>query len=281
MMRAFMRPTDANSDQIRAYYHTLFSAWGHQHWWPAESRFEVIVGAYLTQNTSWTNVEMALQSLRRAGRLSLDGIRRTPRGQLEKLIRSAGYFRQKALRLKIFVAFLDQYYAGSLTRMFAQPTEKLREELLALNGVGPETADSILLYAGNHPVFVVDAYTRRILERHQLISPKASYDEMRAIFERALAPADADDGAESVAGKRGEMTTLPGGEGSAAGPEGSCHAPSRMSRAKRTPRVQVFNEMHGLIVGVGKNYCLKSQTRCEQCPLQNFLPASKMPRTPV
>ena len=120
--------------------------------------------------------------------LSLEGIRRTPLPKLERLIRSAGYFRQKASRLKTFVRFLDERYAGSLARMFAQPTAKLREELLALNGVGPETADSILLYAGNHPVFVVDAYTRRILERHELVEARASYEEIRALFESALAP---------------------------------------------------------------------------------------------
>src|SRR3954466_10643417 len=101
-------------EQIRKYYGTLFNAWGAQHWWPAESRFEVIVGAYLTQNTAWTNVERALQQLRSAGVLSLDGIRGTPVRRLELLIRSAGYFRQKAARLKIFVAFLDKNYGGSL-----------------------------------------------------------------------------------------------------------------------------------------------------------------------
>src|SRR5215470_14692461 len=99
--------TDLKSDQIRGYYHTLFSTWGRQHWWPAQSRFEVIVGAYLTQNTSWGNVERALGSLRQARRLNINGIRRTPLPALEKLIRSAGYFRQKAQRLKTFVRFLD------------------------------------------------------------------------------------------------------------------------------------------------------------------------------
>ena len=169
--------TRLETDQIRAYYHTLFSMWGCQHWWPAHSRFEVILGAYLTQNTSWINVEKALASLRTAGLLSVHGIRRTPRRRLENLIRSSGYFRQKAKRLKTFVRFLDERYEGSLARMFAQPVMKLREELLALNGVGPETADSILLYAGNQPVFVVDAYTRRILERHALIGSRSSCSE--------------------------------------------------------------------------------------------------------
>ena len=104
------------------------------------------------------------------------------------LIRPSGYFRQKAARLKTFVAFLDNQYEGSLDRLFSEPTDKLREELLALNGVGPETADSILLYAGNHAVFVVDAYTRRILDRHNILSPSAGYEDIRQVFERALKP---------------------------------------------------------------------------------------------
>lgn len=251
--------------QIRGYFETLYHAWGRQHWWPAQSRFEVIVGAYLTQDTSWTNVEKALRSLRAARLLSVDGIRRTPRRKLQKLIRSAGYFRQKAERLKVFVRFLDRRYAGSLTRMFAQPTGQLREELLALNGVGPETADSILLYAGNHPVFVVDAYTRRILERHGLIGAGATYQEIRELFEQALAPV----AAETALFDQGrELARLEG-------PRGSSHPPSRMSTASRTTLAQVFNEMHGLLVGVGKNYCQKSQMRCEQCPLQKYLPGAQ------
>jgi endonuclease III related protein len=249
---------------IGVYFRTLYDAWGRQHWWPAQSRFEVIVGAYLTQNTSWTNVERALRSLRQARCLSLRGIRDTPLPKLERLIRSAGYFRQKAGRLKTFVRFLDEGYGGSLDRMFAQPTAKLRDELLALHGVGPETADSILLYAGNHPVFVVDAYTRRILERHKLIGPRATYEEIRALFEGALGAVTT--GSAESSAERGQPTSRP---------PGSSHPPSRMSQAKRTALVQAFNEMHGLIVGVGKNYCLKSQMRCEQCPLQKFLPDAK------
>jgi endonuclease-3 related protein len=262
--------SEAQHDAIRAYYRTLFSAWRQQHWWPAQSRFEVIVGAYLTQNTAWTNVEKALDNLRRARLLTIRGIRRTPQTQLEQLIRPAGYFRQKAQRLKTFVSFLDERYGGSLARMFARPTGELRDELLALNGVGPETADSILLYAGNHPVFVVDAYTRRILERHQIVSNAAGYDEIRLLFEQALGEAPA---AETFSpprrrGRR-ENSRLN------SKPSGVSHQPSAVSEAARAPVVQVFNEMHGLIVCVGKNYCLKSQPQCEQCPLQMFLPQAK------
>ncbi|HWJ49333.1 MAG TPA: hypothetical protein VNS62_16875, partial [Candidatus Udaeobacter sp.] len=140
------------AEGIRNYYAALYGVWGPQHWWPAETQFEVIVGAYLTQNTAWTNVERALVNLRQANLLSVEGIRAVKLSRLQRLIRPSGYFRQKAKRLKTFVAFLDDQYEGSLQKLFSEPTEELREELLALNGVGPETADSILLYAGNHPV---------------------------------------------------------------------------------------------------------------------------------
>src|SRR5271166_2540561 len=183
---AAVGPTEKPEATVRAMYRRLARAWGRQHWWPAETPFEVIVGAILNQNTSWTNVGRALASLRSAGRLSVEGIREVSLPKLEKLIRSSGYFRQKARRLKNFVAFLDARYAASLERMFATPTEELRLELLALNGVGPETADSILLYAGNHAVFVVDAYTRRILERHEAASAGAKYADIRSLVEQAL-----------------------------------------------------------------------------------------------
>jgi len=171
---------------VRAMYRKLARAWGRQHWWPAETPFEVIVGAILTQNTSWTNVERAITSLRAAGKLSLEGIRELPLPKLQRLIRSSGYFRQKAQRLKTFVAFLDARYAGSPERMFATSTEQLRTELLALNGIGPETADSILLYAYGLPYFVIDAYTRRFCAHHRLIRGRREYDGYRAVFESGL-----------------------------------------------------------------------------------------------
>jgi endonuclease III related protein len=257
-------PVDAKAHQIRTYYRALFQAWGAQHWWPAHSQFEVIVGAYLTQNTAWTNVEKALANLRSTHLLSVRGIRRVPLAELERLIRSAGYFRQKAKRLKLFVTFLDQRYEGSVAKLLAHSTEKLREDLLNLHGVGPETADSILLYAGNHPVFVVDAYTRRILARHEILPENTGYEDIRELFERALAPL-----ARSA---RGSSETVR--QPLAAGFRGAAHLPSAMSTAKRTALAQVYNEMHGLIVGVGKNYCRKSQARCDECPLQKFLPRS-------
>jgi endonuclease III related protein len=251
--------------EIQAYYSTLFRAWGRQHWWPAESAFEVVVGAYLTQNTAWTNVEKALANLRAAEVLSAEGIRAVSIAELERLIRPAGYFRQKAKRLKLFVAFLDDRYAGSLAGMLATPTEELKKELLSLDGVGPETADSILLYAGNHRVFVVDSYTRRIVERHELLPVGAKYEEIQRLFEEALGLSEgADFSCEGDGESRANM-----------GFAGTAHPPSKMSSAERTPLTQIYNEMHGLIVGVGKNYCRKSQARCDECPLRNFLPASK------
>jgi endonuclease III related protein len=251
--------------EIRNYYRALFHAWGPQNWWPARSRFEVIVGAYLTQNTAWTNVDRALTNLRAAHLLSVSGMRRVSLAKLEELIRPSGYFRQKAQRVKTFIDFLDRRYTGSLARMFAAPTARLRGELLGLNGVGPETADSILLYAGNHPVFVVDAYTRRILARHTILPDTAPYDEIRDLFEKGLAPLS---NAEA-------RSREPSTQHLAAGLPGASHPPSRMSAAKRTALTQIYNEMHGLIVGVGKNYCKKSQALCDGCPLQPFLPRLK------
>lgn len=257
----------SQGEQVNNYYQALFRAWGRQQWWPARTRFEVIVGAYLTQNTSWTNVEIALRSMRAAGVLNLRGVRSVSLSQLESLIRSSGYFRQKARRLKTFVGFLDKYYGGSLTRMFAQPTEKLREELLGLNGVGPETADCILLYAGQHPVFVVDAYTRRILDRHGILPAMAPYEEIRQLFQRALAAdAEKEITSRTGSGSRAKIEALKNRV------VGAAHRPSTMSTAKRSALVQIYNEMHGLIVVVGKSHCMKSKPRCEDCPLQSFLP---------
>lgn len=257
-------PSPAKEQLLRVYYGTLFRAWGPQNWWPARSRFEMIVGAYLTQNTAWTNVEKAMANLRSARRLSIAGVRKIPVRALEDLIRPSGYFRQKAARIKTFVNFLDEQYSGSLSRMFSEPTLALREKLLALPGVGPETADSILLYAGNHPVFVVDAYTRRILSRHDILPEDASYEEIRELFQRSLAALADHPQDPMIQQLQMKIAAAP-------------HPPSPVSSARRTSLVQVLNEMHGLIVGVGKNYCKKSQPLCDGCPLQPFLPEPILP----
>src|SRR5260370_8885796 len=160
------------SPKLRDYYATLFAALGPQHWWPGRTQFEIIVGTILTQNTSWSNVELAIQNLRREKLLTPGAIEAVSFGRLAALIRSSGYFRQKAKKLKPFVRFLRAEYHGSLVKMFRTPTAALREQRLCAHGIGPETADSILLYAGRHPVSVVDAYTRPILQRHQLPPPQ-------------------------------------------------------------------------------------------------------------
>jgi len=250
--------------ELRKYYDALCRAWGPQHWWPAESRFEVVVGAYLTQNTAWTSVERALANLRDGGILTLDGIRCVSLSKLQRLIRPSGYFRQKAARLKTFVRFLDKQYGGSLDKLFSEPTDKLRSILLDLNGIGPETADSILLYAGNHPVFVVDAYTRRILSRHDIVGERTDYEEIRQLVQTALAPVAQDQESHPLQ-LAPPLIPL----------RGAAHSPSAMSTAHRTALVQVYNEMHGLIVGVGKNHCGKSKPKCDDCPLRNFLPQGK------
>jgi endonuclease-3 related protein len=166
------------------YFNSLFTALGPQHWWPGKTQFEVIVGAILTQNTAWANVERAIGNLRKAGLLSPAAIDKAPTRQLEGLIRPSGYFQQKTRKLKALCEFLRVEYKGSLKRMFETPTIALREKLLGVFGVGPETADSILLYAGGHPVFVVDAYTKRILARHGWVDEKAKYEDIRWMFER-------------------------------------------------------------------------------------------------
>ena len=252
-----LRLVSSPEHTVRAIYRKLSRAWGPQHWWPAETPFEVIAGAILTQNTSWNNVERALTNLRAAGVLGVESIRGLAIGQLESLVRPAGYFRQKAKRLKDFVAFLDEAHGGSLDRMLASSTEQLRAELLALKGIGPETADSILLYAGLHSTFVVDAYTRRVLERHSAVGAEAKYDDVRALVEIAL---------------RLEKP-FPEMSRSRLDPKRpQAHPPSAMSTAQRAPLAQVYNDMHGLIVQVGKHYCRKQQPMCNVCPLGAMLP---------
>jgi endonuclease-3 related protein len=238
--------------EIPQYYTALLARYGPQNWWPARSRYEVIVGAYLTQNTNWSNVEKAMANLRRARRLSVSAMRKLPLDELEQLVRPSGYFRQKARNLKTFISFLDRQYSGSLSRMFAQPTEKLRAELLELTGVGPETADSILLYAGNHPVFVVDAYTCRVLLRHGIIGEKTGYEEIRAMIEHAISSAEA-----------GSLVVKDSGSDPR-------HPVSRMSGSARSALAQHYNELHALIVRVGNHYC-RAKPICEGCPLQTFL----------
>jgi endonuclease-3 related protein len=172
--------------ELLRYYEAMSGTLGPMHWWPAQTPFEVIVGAILTQSTAWGNVERAIANLRSAGMLTPSAMLRVPTARLAALVRPSGYFRQKAKKLKAFVRFLQTEYAGSLKRMFLTPTMELREKLLSVHGIGPETADSILLYAGNHPVFVVDAYTHRIFGRHGITDGKPDYETVRGLVEASM-----------------------------------------------------------------------------------------------
>jgi endonuclease-3 related protein len=178
------------STLLKEVYRRLLDAFGPQHWWPGESPFEMTVGAVLTQNTSWQNVERAIRNLREVGVMEPHALDALDDLALQELIRPAGYFRVKAKRLRSFVRFLVERYGGSLEAMFRTPLATLREELLAIHGVGKETADSILLYAGSLPVFVVDAYTHRIFARHGWIGFDADYDQIQDYFQSSL-PDDA------------------------------------------------------------------------------------------
>ena len=163
-------------------YRKLYQAYGPRHWWPGETPFEVMVGAILTQNTSWSNVEKAIQRLKWKGVLSSEAIHQLRKSQLASLIKPSGYYRIKADRLKTFVNFLFENYNGNIKRMVKEDLEMLRPKLLAVKGIGPETADSILLYGLKKPIFVVDAYTQRVLSRHGIISDKATYEEIQKVF---------------------------------------------------------------------------------------------------
>jgi endonuclease-3 related protein len=162
-------------------YSRLHEAYGPRHWWPGDTPFEVMVGAILTQNTSWRNVEKAIQNLKQKGVLNPNGIHQLKRSQLASLIKSSGYFRIKADRLKAFLNFLFKNYNGNIENMKKEKLETLRQKLLEVKGIGPETADSILLYGLRKPIFVVDAYTKRILSRHGIVSERASYEEIQKL----------------------------------------------------------------------------------------------------
>jgi len=211
----------------------LVKAYGPQFWWPAKTPFEVILGAYLTQNTSWKAVEVSLANLRSADALNIDGIRALSVDELQQLIRPSGFYTRKAPALKAFIVTLDSEFDGSLERLSAAPTETLRARLLGLPGVGEETADAILLYALGHPVPVADEYLRRIAERHDLIQP---------------APGKNRKGYEALV----QLTR----DAFSADPPGN--------------RTQLFNEFHALTIAVGKAHCRRTPD-CQHCPLAGDL----------
>ena len=174
------------SKQLTEIYQLLLDRFGPQKWWPGETQFEIITGAILTQNTNWANVEKAIANLKSAHLLTPEKLYHLNASKLAELIRPAGYYNIKAKRLKNFVNWLFENYNGQLTELEPADTEKLRAELLSITGIGRETADSILLYALDKPIFVIDAYTARIALRHQLIEPDADYEKLRELFQSNL-----------------------------------------------------------------------------------------------
>ena len=173
-------------DRLTHIYKKLYSAFGPQHWWPGETPFEVAVGAILTQNTNWGNVEKAITNLKNERKLNAAALHSLPVGRLASMIRPAGYFNIKAKRLKHFMDFLVREYGGSMAKMKKEEVDVIRKKLLAVNGIGPETADSIILYALEKPVFVIDAYTKRVLSRHNILDHDSSYDKFQQLFHRNL-----------------------------------------------------------------------------------------------
>jgi endonuclease-3 related protein len=227
------------SKQLKDIYKILFKRFGPQDWWPGDTPFEVIVGAILTQNTNWTNVEKAIANLKKARVLTPEKLYRLDIGKLTQLIRPAGYYNIKASRVKNFLDWLFINHAGNLALANNLPSDCLRDELLSVDGIGPETADSILLYAFERPVFVVDAYTIRICLRHHLIEKNAKYAQVKNLFESNL-PASRS--------RKGCLT----------------------AKGRLTADVQLFNEYHALLVRLGKDFC-RPKPWCPDCPL-NHLP---------
>ena len=227
-----LRPDPAQ--RLRRMHDLLAQAFGPQHWWPADTAFEVILGAYLTQNTAWKAVERSLANLRDAGAMNLDGLRALPLEDLQRCIRPSGFHTRKAPALKAFIAMLDAKFHGSLEALAATPTEPLRRLLLSLPGMGPETADAILLYALNHPVPVADEYLRRIAERHHLLAPPLGRTRK---------------GYESLV----QLTA------------------SAFAADPAPQRARFFNEFHALTVAVGKAHCGRT-AQCNGCPLAADLP---------
>jgi endonuclease-3 related protein len=224
------------AERLRRMHELLAAAYGPQHWWPGEAPFEVILGAYLTQNTSWKAVEGSLANLRVAGAFTVHGLRALPMDELRRAIQPSGFYTRKAPALKAFVAMLDEEYGGSVERMAEMPTAELRMRLLALPGVGPETADAILLYALNHAIPVADEYLRRIVERHQLMEHPRGAKGYQALSDLTR-EAFADD--------------------------------------KESERASLFNEFHALTVAVGKAHCGRTPN-CEGCPLAGDLNGSSV-----
>jgi len=174
------------SERINKIYRLLYKRYGPQGWWPGDTQLEYILGAILTQNTSWKNVEKAINNLKKSNLISIDKLKLLTTDELAQLIRSSGYFNQKALKIKNFVNFIIDNYNGNLENMFDEDIHVLRNNLLNIKGIGPETADCIILYGGNKAIFVIDTYTYRVLSRHGLVPEQTSYNEMQELFMDSL-----------------------------------------------------------------------------------------------
>ncbi|MBI4166587.1 MAG: endonuclease III domain-containing protein [Acidobacteria bacterium] len=181
-----VRRKSGKARELEKYFHALHLHFGPQHWWPAKTRLEVILGAILTQNTSWRNAALALRELRLAGLLRYTSLKHLPAKKLAPYVRSAGFFRQKARAIRNFLDWLEQQCGGSLHRLFSLPPEEARNRLLRIKGLGPETVDAILLYAGRHAFFVADSYTRRVLIRHRLIPQNSGYNATQVFMHQHL-----------------------------------------------------------------------------------------------
>lgn len=232
---------------------------GHQSWWPGDTPFEVCVGAILTQNTAWTNVERAIAGLKKAGVLEPRKLFALPEPQLAELLRPTGYFNIKARRLRSFLRVLVEECEGDVGRLFAGSTTEVRQRLLAIDGIGPETADSMLLYAGRHLSFVIDAYTKRIFTRHGWWKPEA----VQSSKVKVRSP-----GATLVAktNSRGEYDSL----------KTLCEASLNHLPAHR--RLDYWQDYHAQLVMIGKDYCRPREPRCVTCPLKSLLPILEHPR---
>ncbi len=211
-------------DLLLNYYNAMFERLGPSYWWPGETALEICIGAILTQNTNWKNVERAIWNLKTNNLLDAEKLFFLQEKKLAELIRPAGYFRIKTQRIKNFLKFLFDEVSFDVERLKELELDELRKKLLSVKGIGPETADSIILYALDMPSFVVDAYTARIFQRHGLVSDDITYEGLRSFF----------------------MNNLP-------------------------VNVELYKEYHALVVRVGKNWCGKKITKCENCPLSSFL----------
>jgi endonuclease III related protein len=261
---------------LHRVYEQLHVTFGPQHWWPGDTEFEMMVGAILTQNTNWRNVEKAISNLKREGLLAPASLASVERERLATLIRPAGYYNIKAVRLKEFVVWFVATYHGDVRRMRERPLKDLRDELLAVKGVGPETADSILLYACRKPTFVVDAYTRRVFSRHGFFPHDWPYERIRRFFQEALS---------RDAGPRVPRPFLAGEnatEQDACRPSppvmlhGSRPAASSSPQTASAAVVTLYNEYHALIVRLAKLFC-RTKPLCDVCPVRGTFESSSRP----